>query len=158
MRRTWFCMLVACAPSVASAQGTQAPEAAIREHQAALAAAINRRDAAALALLFTADGDEINVDGPRTDGRDAIRAATQRELATWPSARRFTLEVTGVRMLTPDIAIVETTATFSEGPVQSNRGTSVVVRRDGKWLTAMLRVYPSAATRDDCARACGLTA
>ena len=94
MRRTWFCMLVACAPSVASAQGTQAPEAAIREHQAALAAAINRRDAAALALLFTADGDEINVDGPRTGGRDAIRAATQRELATWPSARRFTLEVT----------------------------------------------------------------
>ncbi len=147
MRRCWFCFLAACAPTIALAQGTQAPEAAIREHQAAHAAALNRRDAAALAALFTADGDEIIVDGPRAAGREAIRAATQRELASWPSTRRFALEVTGVRMLTPDIAIVETTATFSEGPVSSNRGTSVVVRRDGKWLTAALRVYPSTATR-----------
>jgi hypothetical protein len=52
-----------------------------------------------------------------------------------------------MRMLTPDIAIVETSATFSEGSVRSNRGTHIVVRRDGKWFTTALRVYPSALTR-----------
>jgi uncharacterized protein (TIGR02246 family) len=119
----------------------------MREHTAAHAAAINQRDAAALAALFTPDADQIVADGPRVTGRDAIRAAVQRDLATWPPARRITLTVTGVRMLKPDIALVETSATFSDGALQSNRGTAVVVRRDNKWLTAALRVYPSAATR-----------
>jgi uncharacterized protein (TIGR02246 family) len=82
--------------------------------------------------------------GPRVVGRDAIRDAAQPVLAAWPPSLKFTLEVTGVRMLSPNIAIVETLATFSEGPVQSNRGTAVMVRQGGKWLTAALRVYPAA--------------
>jgi len=47
-------------------------------------------------------------------------------------------------MLSPDVAIVETVATFSEGPMQSNRGTLVMVRQGEKWLGAALRVYPAA--------------
>jgi uncharacterized protein (TIGR02246 family) len=147
MRNMLLSLLAACVPAIAIAQGTQTTEAAIREHIAAHAAAINQRDAAALATLFTPDADEVIADGPRSIGRDAIRAAAQRDLPAWPPARRFTLEVTGVRLLTPDIAIVETSATFSEGPVRSNRGTHIVVRRDGKWFTTALRVYPSALTR-----------
>lgn len=147
MREMLLPLLALCLPAIAVAQDTQAAEPAIRAHIAAHAAAINQRDAAALAALFTPDADEVNVDGPRSIGRDAIRAGAQRDLAAWPTARRFTLEVTGVRMLTPDIAIVETVATFSEGPVRSNRGTHIVVRRDGKWFTTALRVYPGAATR-----------
>ena len=146
MRKMFLSLLAASVPSIALAQTAQSPEAAIRAHIAAHAAAINKRDVAALTALFTADADEVLVDGPRSIGRDAVRAAAQRDLGAWPAARHFTLAVTGVRMLTPDIAIVETSATFSEGPVRSNRGTTIVVRQGGTWLTTALRVYPSVAT------------
>ena len=144
MRVTFVAMLLACIPASLSGQSSQPAEAAIREQVASNAAAINKRDAAGVAALFAPDGDQVIVDGPRVVGRTAIRDAVQKDLSTWPAARRITLAVTGIRMLTPDIAIVETTATFSEGPVQSNRGTSVLVRQGGKWVTAALRVYPAA--------------
>jgi uncharacterized protein (TIGR02246 family) len=133
-----------CVSSPLVAQRALAPESAFREHAAAYAAAINKRDAAAVAALFTPDGDQIFVDGPRVVGRDAIRDATQTAIAAWPPTLQFTLAVTGVRMLSPNVAIVETVATFSEGPMQRNRGTLVMVRQSGKWLAAALRVYPAA--------------
>jgi uncharacterized protein (TIGR02246 family) len=147
MQAKCVALLVACVSSPLVAQRAPASEAPFREHAAAYAAALNKRDATAVASLFAPDGDQVIVDGPRLVGRDAIRDATQRELATWPAARHFTLAVTGVRMLTPNVAIVETTATFSEGLPQSNRGTLVMVRQSGKWLIAALRVYPDATAQ-----------
>jgi len=119
--------------------------AAFRDHAKAYENAINKRDAAAVAALFTENADQILVDGPRLQGRNAIRDAADKELKTWPKGRQFKLQVTGSRMLTPDIGVVETTATFSEGPVRSNRGTAVFVREGGKWLISSLRVFPSVA-------------
>jgi uncharacterized protein (TIGR02246 family) len=144
MRAKCVALLVVCVSSPLVAQRAPAPEGAFREHAAAYAAAINKRDATAVAALFTPDGDQVFLDGPRIVGRDAIRDATQTALATWPTTLQFTLAVTDVRMLSPNIAIVETFATFSEGPVQSNRGTLVMVRQSGKWLAAALRVHPAA--------------
>ncbi|HUE84723.1 MAG TPA: SgcJ/EcaC family oxidoreductase [Vicinamibacterales bacterium] len=126
-----------------SAQDRAADEAAIRAHAAAVERAINGRDAAALVALFTPDGDEINGDGPRLVGRDAIRQAQEARHAERPPTMQFTLEVTGIRFLGPDTAIVETVARFSEGPIRSNRGTWVSVRQSGTWLIAALRVYPA---------------
>jgi uncharacterized protein (TIGR02246 family) len=126
-----------------SAQGRAADEAAMRAHAVAIENGINKRDAAALSALFTPDADEINGDGPRIVGRDAMRRVDGAELAKWPPTRRFNLAVTGIRFLGPDTAIVETLARFSEGPVRANRGTWVAVRQDGKWLIAALRVYPA---------------
>ena len=150
-----FLLLSACAQrdeqtaasAASSAQPNQGPEAAIREQHVALAAAINKRDAAAVAAFFAPDGDEVFFDHPRIVGPNAIRQNQQKEFATWPATQRFTLEVTDIRVLTPDIAIVETLATFSEGEMKSNRGTSVMVRQNSKWLIAALRVYPAAAAR-----------
>lgn len=144
MRAKCVALLAMCVSSPLVAQSAPAPERAFREHAAAYAAAINKRDATAVAALFTPDGDQIFVDHPRIAGRDAIRDAAQTMLATWPATMQFTLEVTGARILSPSIAIVETLATFSEGPVRSNRGTLVMVRQGGKWLAAALRVYPAA--------------
>lgn len=140
-------MLAMLIPALAPAQGSLAPDAAIRAQTAAYAAAINKRDAAAVGALFTADGDVTVLDGPRTMGRGAITESTKKDLATWPAARKIGLMVTTVRTLTPDVVIVETTATFTEGPIQTNRGTSVMVRQDGKWLISALRVYPAVATK-----------
>jgi uncharacterized protein (TIGR02246 family) len=147
MQAKCLALLVVCASSPLLAQRAPAPEGAFREHAAAYAAAINKRDATAVAALFTPDGDQVFMDGPRIVGRDAIRDSTQTALAAWPSTLRFTLEVTGVRMLSPNVAIVETRATFSEGPMRSNRGTLVMVRQGRKWLAAALRVYPAVAER-----------
>jgi uncharacterized protein (TIGR02246 family) len=122
-------------------------QTAFRQHAAAFAAAINRRDASALADLFTENADQVIGDGPLLVGRAAIRADANNTLSAWPAARQFALAVTGVRMLDPNTAIVETTARFSEGPVRANRGTAVMVRESGRWLISSLRVYPSQATR-----------
>ena len=51
--------------------------------------------------------------------------------------------MTSIRPLTPESAIVDTVARFNEGAVRDNRGTSVFVRRDGKWLVSALRVFPA---------------
>lgn len=125
----------------------QSVEAAIRQQQAALNAAINKRDAAAIAEFFAADGDEVYFDNQRIVGRNAIRENQQKAFATWPKTQRFTLAVTNVRVLTPEIAIVDTLATFTEGEMKSNRGTAVWAHQDGKWLITTLRIYPSAAPK-----------
>jgi uncharacterized protein (TIGR02246 family) len=136
---------IAAAPAAVTQAGRADPSGAFRDHAKAFENAINKRDAGAVAALFTENADQVLVDGPRLQGRKAIREAADKELKTWPKGRQFKLQVTGSRLLTPDIGVVETTATFSEGPVRSNRGTAVFVREGGKWLISSLRVYPSVA-------------
>ncbi len=92
---------------------------------------------------YTLDGDFVFFDGPRVVGREAIRKWTTDDLATMPSTKRITLTVTGIRFLADDIAIAETSARFNEGEARENRGTSVFVRQNGRWLVAALRVYPA---------------
>ena len=126
-----------------SAQGRSSDEAAIREHTAAYQSAVNKGDPAAIAALFAADGDFIFFDGARLAGRADIQRDAEARVATRPATMRFTLTITGIRFVGPDAAVVDTRATFSEGPMPANRGTSVMVRRDGKWLIAALRVFPA---------------
>lgn len=143
MRNIIVALAVVFPAATLSAQDRAADEAAIRAHAVATENAINDGDAAALAALFTPDGDEINGDGLRIVGREAIRQAQEARQAQRSPTMRFTLEVTGIRFLGPDIAIVETVARFSEGPIRANRGTWVSVRQSGMWLIAALRVYPA---------------
>jgi len=133
--------LVSNRAQVLSAQGRAADEGAIRAQTAAYEAAINKRDGTAVAAQFTPDGDFVFFDGPRVVGRQAIADSTKAALAGWSATMRFTLTVTAIRFLAPDIAIVETEAHFSEGDMRTNRGTSVAVRANGKWLLAAMRVY-----------------
>jgi uncharacterized protein (TIGR02246 family) len=143
MRKFVVAFAVVCGATTLSAQGRAADEAAIRANAVAIENALNKHDAAAVGALFTPDGDEINGDGPLVSGREAMRRVDGAELAKWSPTMRFSLTVTGIRFLGPDVAIVETTARFNEGPVRANRGTWVSVRQGGKWLIAALRVYPA---------------
>jgi uncharacterized protein (TIGR02246 family) len=144
MRLTLVALLLPVVSAQLAAQSSRTAEAAIRQQAAAYAAAINKHDADAVARMFTANGDEIFVDGPRIVGRAAIRADMEKELSTWPANRTFTLTITGVHMVRPDVAIVEGSASFSDGGMAPNRGTQVMVRQQGKWYIAALRVYPAA--------------
>ena len=136
-------LAVVCGSTNLPAQGRAADEAALRAHAVAIENALNKRDAVALGAFFTADADEINVDGPLNSGREAMRKAAEADLAKWPPTMRFTLTVTGIRFLGQDIAIVETAGRFNEGSVRATRGTWVSVRQGGKWLITALRVYPA---------------
>ncbi len=145
MRFALAALLLTAATNDTSAQAPTSQEAAIRAQYAAVGAAINKRDAGAVASFFTVDGDEIFFDQARHTGRDVIRANAQQAYAGWTTTQRFTLTVTSIRMLGPDVALVESLATFSEGEIKSNRGTAVMVRQNGRWLIAALRVYAAAA-------------
>jgi uncharacterized protein (TIGR02246 family) len=146
MRTIIGALVLACGAATLPAQSRAIDEAAIRAHAVAIEGAINKRDATGVVALFTPDTDEINGDGPRLVGREAMRQSMVADFARWPATRRFTLAVTGIRFLGQDVAVVETTAQFSEGAIRSNRGTWVIVRQGGTWLIAALRVYPAQRT------------
>ena len=77
-----------------------------------------------------------------------ILSNDDRRIFTTPANfQRFNLALTSARMLTPDIAIVETDATFTGAPQLANRGTMVVVRDRGRWLIESLRIYPAQAAK-----------
>jgi uncharacterized protein (TIGR02246 family) len=101
-----------------------------------------QRDARAVAGLFSPSGDYVFFDSPLIVGRDSIEKASE-AISGWPSTRRFSLEVTSIRFLGSDLALIETLARFSEGEMTSNRGTALMTRRDGKWFWEALRVYPA---------------
>jgi uncharacterized protein (TIGR02246 family) len=135
-------LALACgSSSTLSAQGRAADEAAIRAQAVAVENATNKRDAAALVALSMPDGDEVFMDGPRVAGQAAMRKSQEAAFATWSPTMRLTLTVTGIRFLGQDAAIVEAEGRVTEGAVRTSRATWVMVRRDGKWLFAAVRVY-----------------
>lgn len=129
--------------SPALAQSRAVDEAALRGRVVAFEAAFNARDGAALGALYADDADLIIVDGAQVVGRAAIEAAARRDWAAASATRRISLTVTGIRFLSPDIAIVSTRAQFNEGPSE-DRGTWIAVRGSGRWLIGALRVMPAA--------------
>ncbi len=135
--------LVLSASTLASAQARPKDEAGIRESVAAYVAAVNGRDERGIGAVFAPDADFVAFDSPRLVGRDAIAKTHSERLASWPPTRKFSLDVTNIRFLGPDLALLETIGRFSEGDVQSNRGTILVTRRDGRWQWTALRVYPA---------------
>lgn len=146
-------LLFAANPSMLFAQAVQpgqpapADADALRRLVARHADGINRRDPAAVAATFTAAGDHVYLAGPIVTGRGAIRDALRQSLSDWPESRRFNLVMTSARMIAPNVALVETDATISDGSIPPNRGTMVVVREGSEWLIAALRVYPALTER-----------
>lgn len=134
-------MIVIASPALT--QDRAVDEAALRTRVVAFETAFNLRDGAALGALYAEDADLIIVDGAHVVGRAAIEAATRRDWAAASATRRISLTVTGIRFLSPDIAIVSTRARFNEGPSE-DRGTWIAVRRSGNWLIGALRVLPAA--------------
>jgi len=130
--------------------GAQTPTAqddagddAVRARIKALEAAWNSRDAAGVASAYAPDGDLILGDGPRYSGRDAIRRSSTAMWSGVPPERRISISVDAIRHLGPDTAIAECTARFSAGAPTQDRATWVMVRREGAWWVAALRVMPA---------------
>lgn len=98
-------------------------------------------DPVAYASVFTADADYITFLGSRYRGRDAIAASYVPLFRRVVKGTRLLIEITDVRFLTPDVALVHATASVVKGARRRNRrnarvNTSVAVRRDGRWQLA----------------------
>ncbi|MFE3001218.1 SgcJ/EcaC family oxidoreductase [Nocardia sp. NPDC059246] len=95
-------------------------------------------DAAAYAQVFTPDADYVTWFGARLRGREAIRASHEPLFAKYMKGTRLDGEITGLRFVTPDVAVVHGRGAVVKGKRRRNRFNTkanvyVAVRRDGEW-------------------------
>ena len=134
-------------PKIVFAKSAQTQEQAneetlIREQNAAVEAAWNKHDAAAMDQSFVEDCDFVNIFGEWISGHDnlvkihtALFAGPFRE-----SYRRFTVEK--IRFIRPDVAIVHARGRITDRNgklLEGDQGTIavlVMLKESGKWRTA----------------------
>ncbi len=119
--------------------GRAEDERAIREVIATFTQAFQKGDAAALARLFTEEGEAIDTEGGTLKGRAAIEEHYRGRLSE-SSGDRLDVTVESVSFLSPDLARVTglTQLRPSTGTVpQPGRFTSIFTRREGRWLLAV---------------------
>lgn len=106
--------------------------------------AYNNKDAAAIAKLFTEDGELSDLTGEEiTSGREEIEALYSDVLAD-ENASSIAIEVSSVRLVTPEIAIEDGRAHFTppgENAIPRSIEYAAVLSKDaeGKWLIASSR-------------------
>lgn len=108
----------------------------------------DRHDPEALSAFYRDDADIIIRDGPVIHGAQAIRE-WWRVYFSQPRPYRELLIIEQIKTVYENVALLNITVTgaMSEGtdrlqPVRPARATSVVVREDGEWLIAALRLLP----------------
>ncbi|MFI9405899.1 SgcJ/EcaC family oxidoreductase [Nocardia sp. NPDC052316] len=116
-------------------------EAAIRDLFARQAQAWQDGDAAAFAALFTEDADYVTWFGTHAKGRQQIHESHIPVLTKYLKNTRLDGEITSLRFLTPDVALIHAEGAVLKGKRRRNRRntkvqTTVVVRTDGDWQIA----------------------
>jgi uncharacterized protein (TIGR02246 family) len=128
-------------PGPNSAPDRASDETAIRANVAAFVRAYNAGDAGAVAGLFLKDGQIMDKEGNTAEGREAIKKTFAEIFAAAPQ-KRLEVTVESIRFLGPDLAVefgvTKETPAPGETPEQ-DRYTVLHVKRDGKWLMAMVR-------------------
>lgn len=138
---------IACAlfGSVALTAEEPAPEiAGLQKAAAEFITAYNNQDAAALAALFTEDGELTDADGSNiTSGRDQILERYKEIFTGTP--KQIAIEVGSVRFVAPNLAIEDgtfhlTPAGDESFPPQSTAYTAVLTKDgSGEWRIASTR-------------------
>jgi len=130
--------------AVAAAAKQDDDERAVRDVVARLTKAYNGGDAAAIATLFTVDGELIDDEGARVRGRQDIERDFAAIFESHPKAK-IEIAIDSIRFLGPTLAIEEGTSTVTydpDGPAESGRYVVTYVKQDGKWLTGSARELP----------------
>jgi uncharacterized protein (TIGR02246 family) len=132
---------LACASGASLAQSA-APveEAAIRDLIRRYVDARERRDAAALAALFTPDADQFTTSGEWRKGREAVVSGGLASSQRNPGARSITVET--VRFITPGVAVADggyAIAGAAGGQARRMWTTIVVARTAEGWRIAAIR-------------------
>ncbi|HLS77917.1 MAG TPA: SgcJ/EcaC family oxidoreductase [Nocardia sp.] len=116
-----------------------ADEAAVRALLARQNEAWAAGDADAYAALFTPDADYVTWIGTHLRGRGAIAESHRPLFEKHMKGTRIDSEITGIRFLTPDVAIAHSLGAVVGGRKRRTRRntkvqTTVAVRHDGEWL------------------------
>ncbi len=115
-------------------------EAAVRELITRQVAGWNAGNPAAYADVFTPDADYVTFLGAHHRGRDAIASSYAPLFAKLLRGSRLDVDVTGLRFLTPDVALIHSRATVTKRSQRrsgrSRVNTSVAVRTGDGWLLA----------------------
>jgi uncharacterized protein (TIGR02246 family) len=159
MRAIW---LLAAVISVAAAVRAEEPVArsgdaeAIRQLYAGYDAEWNKGDLAGLALVWADDADHVEPDGRAIKGRAAIAKELGQRLATDLKGTRSQQTITGIRFISPDVAVVDAAyevsgARDAQGqtlPTLQGRYVDIWVKRAGKWHIAADRpIVPAPAAK-----------
>jgi uncharacterized protein (TIGR02246 family) len=110
----------------------------------------NTHDAAALSLFFTEDADFIMGNMPLINGRDGIKNWWQNYFNKQEPERRLTITLNSLRIITPDVALVNVATTTGGQDTQSEklksrkaRGTWVLNRQNSNWLISAMYGMPT---------------
>jgi uncharacterized protein (TIGR02246 family) len=92
-------------------------------------------DPEAYASVFTADADYVTFPGSHYKGREALAASYAPLFKKLLKGSRLDTEITQLRFLTPDVALIQANAAVSKGARRRNRrntrvNTSIAVRTD----------------------------
>ena len=118
----------------------------IRDMLAGYLRAFNSHDAAAVAGHWTSKGENLNLDsGEVTAGREAVHEVFA-DLFQVQSGAALDIDVTSIRPLRSDVALVDglTTVSSADGAAVTSRFSAVVVREEGRWLLESVREAASA--------------
>ena len=113
---------------------------AIQQSAKIFAEAFNRKDAKAVAALWTKDGEYIDETGKRFAGRDAVEKQYSRFFIEHPKAK-ISVVVDSLRQVNANTAVELGRAMVELGPanVGSSQYTATHTKVDGKWLMSSVR-------------------
>lgn len=144
---TSLLLLLALPGSVVKMNAQARDEAGIRKTFADFAAAWAKDDAKTMASYWAADGDLINPQGKRANGRAEIEALLAGEHATMFKGTHITFGEGTIHFVKPDVAVFTTDyevpgAHGPDGNEMIAKGgilTAVMVKKSGKWWTLSAR-------------------
>jgi uncharacterized protein (TIGR02246 family) len=119
----------------------RADENAIRELVGRQIMAWAAGDPEAYASVFTPDADYVTFLGSHYKGREAIAASYAPLFKKLLKGSRLDFEITQLRFLTPDVALIHTKGAVAKGARRRTRrntrvNTTIAMRTDGRWLLA----------------------
>ena len=127
---------------VRAADDTAKVEQEIRARSAEFAAAWQKHDAALVAAFYTVDGDIVTGNGRLLSGRDGIEQTLRDAFDDSLKESTFTSTVEKVKLIKPDVAIVDYDAELkgsNAGEPRKFHMVSVLVKQGDKWLTQTSR-------------------
>ena len=144
-------VIATLAPSLALAvdeAATMAAEKEIHAQYKLFTDAWNRHDTDAIGKMWIPEGDHLEPDGRGMRGQTSVAALFKEQHATVFKKTALALKIDTVWLVTPDVALADGTYEIDgivapDGkPVPKREGhlTSILVRKDGKWMIAGSRL------------------
>ena len=151
MRKLMIATLAIWVVQSCFAQATRDNEVAIRSVIKQFENNWNERNAKAQASLFAPEGDQILFDRAVATGPTEIEQQWTILNPQFPKGRKISIAVNTVRFPLADIAVVNASATFTDGQDKTgktlqpyrDRATYVFLKSEQAWKITALRVYPA---------------